>query len=71
MKSLVSIVLLALLAVSLSGCMIVDRHSRHRPSDKPIVTTPEKPGQPGSKPESKDKYHNPGHDEPEPGYPRL
>lgn len=39
MKTLISIIFLVLMTSSLSGCTIVNRHSRHRETHREVIVT--------------------------------
>lgn len=68
MKSLISIIFLVFLAISLSGCTIVNERCRHRRAcNEVIVTSRRLPVRPAPRPHPNVTRHRSRHGRPEPG----
>jgi hypothetical protein len=66
MKSLVSIILLVILAIIVSGCTIVNERCRHGHPGKEVVVinSRHRPVRPMPRPRPDSPHHRPGHDRP-------
>ncbi len=69
MKSLVSIIFLAILAISLTGCTIVSERCRrgHACNEVIVTSSRHRPGRPAPRPYPNSPRHKPGHGHPGPG----
>jgi hypothetical protein len=68
MKSLITIIFLAILAISLSGCTIVNERCRHGHACKEVVVTysQHRPGKPMPRLHNNSRHHRPRHGHPGP-----
>jgi len=69
MKTFVSIIFLAILAISLSGCTIVNERYRHRHARNEVIVTysQHRPGRPAHQPFPNVTHHGPRQGRPRPG----